>query len=57
VLIIAKMIAKKGVFYSDDELLQIRLKRSHEERFKILMQLIRVNKILKSAVITYPEKK
>lgn len=52
-----KMTEKKGVFYSEEELLQIRLKRTYEERFKILMQLIRLNKLLKTAVITYPEKK
>ena len=51
------MNTKKGVFYSEEELFQIRLKRTYEERFKILMQLIRLNKMLKTAVITYPEKK
>jgi hypothetical protein len=51
------MTAKKGIFYSEEELFRIRLKRTYEERFKILMQLIKVNKMMKKAVITYPEKK
>ncbi len=48
--------AKKDL-YSEEELMQIRLKRSYEERFRILMQLIRVSRMLKNATIIYPEKK
>ncbi|HEY0030407.1 MAG TPA: hypothetical protein VGC65_06595 [Bacteroidia bacterium] len=50
------MTIKKGIFYSEEELFQIRLNRTHEERFRILMQLIRINKMMKNATITYPEK-
>lgn len=51
------MKPKNEPFYSEEELFEIRLKRTYEERFKILMQLIRINKLMKKAVITYPEKK
>lgn len=51
------MSASIKKLYSEEELMQIRLKRTYEERFRILMQLIRVNKMLKAAKIIYPEKK
>ncbi|CAN5420942.1 hypothetical protein BH10BAC1_BH10BAC1_15200 [soil metagenome] len=49
-------VSKKGP-YSEEELFEIRMNRTYEERFRILMQLIRINKMMKNAKIIYPEKK
>jgi regulator of sirC expression with transglutaminase-like and TPR domain len=51
------MSSKKGVFYSEEELMRIRLERTHEERLKILLQLIRTDRAFRKAKITYPDKK
>lgn len=43
-------------FYNEEELFQIRLNRTPEERYKILMQLIRMSRMIKNATII-PAKK
>lgn len=51
------MCAQEKKIYSEEELFQIRMNRTYEERFRILMQLIRVNMKMKNAKIIYPDKK
>ncbi len=51
-----KMSAAGKKIYSEEELFQIRLHRSYEERYKILMQLIRMSRMIRTAKISYPEK-
>jgi hypothetical protein len=51
------MSSPKGVFYSEEELLQIRLKRSYKERLDILLELIRINKELSGSKIIHPAQK
>ncbi len=51
------MSAPEKKFYSEEELFQIRMNRTYEERFRILMQLIRVGNMMKNAKIIYPDKK
>ena len=52
-----KMSLPEKKIYSEEELFQIRLNRTYEERFRTLMQLIRVGMKMKNAKIIYPEKK
>lgn len=49
------MEKKKVIQLSEEEKLKIALSRSHEERFFMLMKLIRIDKMLKQAKIIYPE--
>ena len=49
-------VSKNGPF-SEEELFEIRMNRTYEERFRILMELIRLNKMMKRAKIIYPDKK
>ncbi len=49
------MEKKKVLQYSEQEKLKIALSRSYEERFFMLMKLIRIGRMLKSAKIIYPE--
>lgn len=49
------MSDKKITHLSEEEKLRIHLKRSYTERFYILIRLIKLNKKLSKAKITYPE--
>ena len=50
------MEKKEVLLLSEKEKLKIALSRSYEERFYILMKLIRINSMLKNAKIIYPDK-
>lgn len=52
-----KMSRPEKKIYNEEELFQIRMNRTYEERFRILMQLIRVSKMMKNAQIIYPDTK
>lgn len=49
------MSEKKLLHLSEEEKLRNHLKRSYTERFYILIRLIKLNKKLSEAKITYPE--
>lgn len=51
------MSAPEKKIYTEEELFQIRMNRTYEERFRTLMQLIRVGMKMKNAKIIYPDKK
>lgn len=51
-----KMSTPEKKFYNEEELFQIRMNRTPEERYKILMQLIRMSRMIKNATII-PAKK
>ena len=51
------MEKKEVLQLNEQQKLKIALSRSHEERFYMLMKLIRINSMLKSAKIVYPDKK
>ena len=46
------MSSEKKIFLDEEEKLQIRLNRTHTERFRMLMKLIRLSRNLKKAKIT-----
>jgi len=46
---------KKVLQLSEQEKLKIALSRSYEERFFILMKLIRIDRMLKQSKIIYPQ--
>ncbi|MCC6369657.1 MAG: hypothetical protein IT236_01490 [Bacteroidia bacterium] len=48
------MEQEKLPFVNEEEKLKIRLERSHEERFRILMKLIRINKKIRTAKVVAP---
>ena len=48
---------KKGKVLNEKELFELRMNLTHTERFRMLMKLIRINKILKNAKITHSDKK
>lgn len=52
-----KMSLQEKKIYTEEELFQIRMNRTYEERFRTLMQLIRVGMKMKNAKIIYPDKK
>ena len=45
------MANNKRIFISEEEKLKKKLNRSYSERFHLLMKLIRINKMLKRAII------
>lgn len=49
------MSDEKPIFISDEEKLMLHLKRSHTERFRMLMRLIRLTKKMEKAKIIYPK--
>lgn len=49
------MEQEKSPFLNEDEKLKIRLQRTHEERFRILMKLFRINKKIRTAKIVHPK--
>lgn len=49
------MEKKKVIQLSEQEKLKIALSRSYEERFFMLMKLIRIDRMLKQAKIIYPQ--
>jgi hypothetical protein len=48
---------KKSPFLNEEEKLKKRLAMTYTERFHLLIQLIRINQLLKSAVIIHSDKK
>lgn len=51
-----RMEAPKKTFISEEEKYRIRANRTYTERFEMLMKLIRIDRMLKSAKIIEPEK-
>ncbi len=51
------MCAQEKKIYSEEELFQIRMNRTYGERYKILMQLIRMSRMISNATIIPSEKK
>lgn len=49
------MEAPKKIFISEEEKYRIMANRTYTERFEMLMKLIRIDRMLKSAKIIYPE--
>ena len=45
------MAAPKKIFLSEEEKISIAMKRRYTERFRLLMKLIRINNMLKTAKI------
>jgi hypothetical protein len=45
------------ILHNEEEKFKKRLAMSHTERFHLLMELIRINKMLKRAAIIYPKGK
>jgi len=45
------MSAEKSIFLTEEEKLQIRLNRTHTERFRILMKLIKISQKIKQAKV------
>lgn len=45
------MANPKKIFLTEEEKIAIAMKRSHTERFRLLMKLIRINNMLKNAKI------
>ena len=50
------MSRQQKSFYTKEELFQISMNRTHEERFRVLMELIRADRMLKTGTIAYPYK-
>ncbi len=50
------MKTKKTHFVNEEEVLQKRMNLSYTERFQLLMKLIRINKMMKSAKIIHIKK-
>lgn len=50
------MCVATKVFYTEEELFQIRMNKTHKERYSALMDLIRTDRMLKRATIAYPYK-
>jgi hypothetical protein len=50
------MKSDKVHFVNEEEVLKNRMNLTHTERFKLLMKLIRINKMMKSAKITHLKK-
>jgi hypothetical protein len=55
-IFILRMEKKKARFLSEEDKRKIALSRTHQERFDLLMRLIRISKMLGQAEISYPEK-
>lgn len=49
------MDKEKPVFISEEEKLKLHLERSHTERFRMLMRLIKLTKKMEKAKIIYPK--
>jgi len=45
----------KRIFFTEEEKMESRRNMTYTQRFHILMGLIRISKMLKSARITYPD--
>lgn len=45
------MDSKKSIFITEEEKLKIRLNRTHTERFRLLMRMIKLNRKIKNARI------
>ena len=51
------MKRENKILTTEQEKLQIRLAMTHEERFRLLMRLIRLGNKMKNATIIYPNSK
>ncbi len=45
----------KGIFLTEEEKLEYKRSMTYTDRFRILMGLIQISKMLKNAKITYPD--
>jgi hypothetical protein len=48
---------KKAKILNEQEIFELRMSYSHTQRFRILMKLIRISKMLQNTKITHSDKK